>query len=480
MADVYDLVVIGAGSGGLTAASFGVEAGADVALIERDRVGGDCTWTGCVPSKSLLKAAKVAHDIRTADRYGITASDPQVDLGDTMGRVHRIIEGIYAEETPDVMRDKGMDVFLGEAHFVDAHTIAVGDDRLKARNVVIATGAHPFIPPIPGVDEVSALTSNTVWDLETLPDHLIVIGAGPIGCELSQAFRRLGAEVTILEALDAVLPRDEPEVSALMLEVLQSEGIDVRLSHKAEEIAGDGAGIRVATDGGDVTGDALLMAVGRRPNVAGLDLEKAGVEYSERGIVVNDHLQTSQPHIYAAGDCLGGYQFTHYADWQARVAVRNLLLPGASNGKRTWVPWTTFTEPEVAHAGLSEAEARDQHGDAVETVQVALENVDRALAEDDTRGFIKVVHKGGDVLGATIVSGRAGESIQAWIHVLDGHLKVRNLASAIHVYPTYSRTNTWAAGQLLESRIRGGLLGRVVNLASSLALRWMRLWRRVP
>jgi pyruvate/2-oxoglutarate dehydrogenase complex dihydrolipoamide dehydrogenase (E3) component len=480
MAEVYDLAVIGAGSGGLTAASFGMEAGADVALIERDRVGGDCTWTGCVPSKSLLKAAKVAHDVRTAGRYGLSASEPRVDFREAMGRVHDIIEEIYAEETPDVLRDTGMDVFLGEAHFVDPHTLAVGDTRFKVRNVVIATGAHPFILPIPGIDEVSYLTSDTVWDLETLPDHLIVIGAGPIGCELSQAFRRLGAEVTLLEALDVVLPRDEPEVSVLMQEVLHSEGVDVRLSHKAEKVSEDEAGIHVTTSDGEVVGDALLMAVGRRPNVEGLDLDAAGVAYSERGIDVNDHLQTSQSHIYAAGDCLGGYQFTHYADWQARVAVRNLLLPGASRGKRDWVPWTTFTEPEVAHAGLTEAEAHDRHGDAISTVQVALENVDRALAEDDTRGFIKVVHKDSDVLGVTIVSGRAGESIQEWIHVLDGHLKVRDLASAIHVYPTYSRTNTWAAGRMLETRIRGGLLGWLVDLASNLALRWMRLWRRVP
>jgi pyruvate/2-oxoglutarate dehydrogenase complex dihydrolipoamide dehydrogenase (E3) component len=285
--------------------------------------------------------------------------------------------------------------------------------------------------------------------------------------------------VTLLEALDAVLPRDEPEVSDVMQDVLRSEGVDVRLSHRAERIAQDGGGIRVETDGGAVTGDALLVAVGRRPNVDGLELENAGIAYSERGIEVNDHLQTSQSHIYAAGDCLGGYQFTHYADWQGRTAVRNLLLPGASKGKREWVPWTTFTEPEVAHAGLTEAEARERHGDAVATLRVALKNVDRAVAEDDTRGFIKVVHQDGDVLGVTIVSGRAGETIQAWVHALDGTLKVNSLASAIHVYPTYGQTNTWGAGQILEMRLRGGLLGRLVGVASNLALRWMRL-RRPP
>jgi pyruvate/2-oxoglutarate dehydrogenase complex dihydrolipoamide dehydrogenase (E3) component len=475
---VYDLVVIGGGSAGLSAVGFGLEMGATTALIERHRVGGDCTWSGCVPSKSLLKAAKVAHHMRTAATYGVRPVEPEVDMKAVMTHVHEIIAATYAEETPEVLREKGADVYLGEARFVDPHTLKLDDQLIKARNVVLATGAHPFVPPIEGVDDVDYLTYENIWYLEKLPEHLIVIGAGPIGSEMSQAFRRLGSRVTMVEGGPRMLGRDEPIASEIMMRIFRAEGIDLKLNHHAERIWRDDEGVHVLAEGEEIVGDALLMSVGRRPNVDALDLEKAGVEYSARGIEVNDKLQTTQPHIYAAGDCLGSYQFTHYAGWQAsNAAARNALLPGSSKGIREWVPWTTFTEPEVAHAGLTEAEAREKYGDEVGTVEWPMERIDRARAEVDTEGVVFLVHKGQEVLGATIVAERAGEIIHEWILALEHGLKVRDLTTTIHVYPTYARATVKAGGRLLQQELLEGRWGDLIHKGGQWALKFMR-WRR--
>ena len=358
MNDPYDLVIVGAGSGGLSAAAFAAQLGVRVALVEKHRIGGDCTWTGCVPSKTLLKTAKVAHEMRTADRYGLSAAEPRVDLKAVMAHVRDVIGEIAKEESPEALRAEGIEVVLGEARFVDPHTLVAGDTTLAARRFLIATGAHPFVPPIRGLDDVDYLTYETVWDLETLPRHLLIVGGGPIGCEIAQAFRRLGAEVTLLASRDRLLPRDDPQASRVLAKVFEEEGIRVLFEARVELVWKDEAatadGIHVGEGGNGLVGDALLLATGRRPTVTGLDLDKAGVLYSEQGIQVDDNLRTSQQHIYAAGDCTGGLQFTHYAGWQAVMAVRNALLPGASKGVTEQVPWTTFTDPEVAHIGLTE------------------------------------------------------------------------------------------------------------------------------
>ncbi len=479
MEKIYDLVVIGGGSAGLSAVGFGVEIDASTALIEKRRVGGDCTWSGCVPSKSLLKAAKVAHHMRTADRYGVAPTEPEVDLKAVMDHVHEIIAETYAEETPEIMREKGADVYLGEARFLDPHTLSIDGETLKARNVVLATGAHPFVPPIEGIDGVEYLTYESVWSLDELPRHLIVIGGGPIGSEMSQAFHRLGAEVTLIEGRDRVLGRDEPIASEIMGETFAAEGIRLKMNSQAERVWQNEEGIHVLASGEEIVGDALLVSVGRRPNVQGLDLEKAGVEYSPRGIQVNKKLQTSQPHIYAAGDCIGSYQFTHYAGWQASMAVRNALLPGASQGVREWVPWTTFTEPEVAHAGLMESEAREKYGDAVSITDWPMDKVDRARAEVDTRGVVHLVHKGSKVLGVTIVAERAGELIHEWITALEHGVSVRDLTTSIHVYPTYARSTVKAGGALLQKELLQGRWSGLIDFGSQLALKVMRLMRGV-
>lgn len=460
----YDLVVTGGGSAGLTASRFAVQLGARVALVEKHRIGGDCTWTGCVPSKTLLKTARVAHQMRTADRYGLSPVSPEVSLGSVMSHVRDVIADIYEEESPEALRAEGVEVFLGEASFLDAHTLAVGDTRLEARHVLIATGARPFVPPVPGLDGVDYLTYESIWDMEVLPGHLVVVGGGPIGCEMAQAFRRLGARVTVVEALDRLLAKDEPEASQLLARKFADEGIDLRLNAPMERAWQDSEGIHLVAGGEALDCDALLVAVGRRPNVDGLRLENAEVEYGPQGVKVNDSLRTNQGHIYAAGDCTGGYQFTHYAGWQAFMAVRNALLPGASRGVVDRVPWATFTDPEVAHAGLTEAEARERYGDAIMTCDWPMERVDRAHTEGEADGFIKLVHrKNGTVLGATVVASQGGEMVHEWIVAMENGLKLSDLTNAIHVYPTYSMANMQVATHIRVEQVLSGALGRILR-----------------
>jgi pyruvate/2-oxoglutarate dehydrogenase complex dihydrolipoamide dehydrogenase (E3) component len=477
MEKVYDLVVIGGGSGGLSAVGFGIETHASVALIEKNRVGGDCTWSGCVPSKSLLKAAKIAHHIRTANQYGVTAQVPEVAIKAVMGRVHNIINETYEEEKPEVLRNRGADVYIGEAQFADPHTLKVGDEIINARNVVIATGAHPFIPPIEGIETVDYLTYESIWHITELPKQLIVLGGGPIGSEMAQAFNRLGSKVCQIEAYGSLLSRDESLAGKIIMDTFLEEGIDLHCNSKASKVWQDDQGIHVLAGEDEIVGDALLVAVGRRPNVDGLDLEKAGIEYSVKGIKVDDYLRTKQPHIYAAGDCLGGYQFTHYAGWQATMAARNALLPGKSKGILHTVPWTTFTDPEVAHVGMTEQAAREIYGDAVKVIKWPLTKVDRARAENDTNGYAILVHKKGRVLGATIIAERAGELIHEWLYVVKGKLKLRDVTTAMHIYPTYSRVNVKSGGALMSELYLDGKMGKLLADASRFMLRIMRLRR---
>jgi len=464
MDEQYDLIIIGGGSGGLTAAGLAVQFEARVALVEKHRTGGDCTWTGCVPSKTMLRAAKVAHEIRTADRYGLTPAEPVVDLKSVLAHVRDVIAAVYQEESPEALRADGIDVFLGSPRFLDPHTITVDETTLTARRFLLATGAHAFVPPIDGLAGVDYLTYETVWDLQALPQHLLVVGGGPVGCEMAQAFRRLGSEVTMVVSRDRLLPRDEPAASEVLADVFASEGIGLHFSARAQSVRREGDSIHLMADGEKPVGDALLLAAGRCPNVDGLDLDQAGVTFSEQGIQVDDNLQTSQNHIYAAGDCIGSYQFTHYAGWQAAMAVRNALLPGASKGVTDHVPWTTFTDPEVARIGMTEAQAREQFGGAVGICDWPMDRVDRARAEGDTAGFMKLVHKkDGTLLGATIVARRAGEMIHEWVLALDRGLKVSEFGDVIHVYPTYSTAIMQAAAHIRVEQLLAGASGRVIR-----------------
>ncbi len=405
--------------------------------------------------------------MRTAHQSGISTGQPEVDFPVVMSKVREVMEEVALAESPEALRSQGIDVFLGEARFLDPHTIVTADEELKARRILIATGAGPLIPPIPGLDQVGYLTYQTIWDLEVLPAHLLVVGGGPIGCELAQAFRRLGSRVSLVEAAPRILLQDEPEASSLILDELANEGVEFHLDAPMEKIEKNGqssSGIQLTTSQGPVSGDAMLLAVGRRADLSGLELELADVEYGPNGIRVNQSLRTSQRHIFAAGDCLGGFQFTHYAGWQGFMAVRNALLPGATKAVLDRVPWTTFTEPEVAHIGLTEQRARDRIGNRVEVTNWPMAQVDRALTDGASAGFVKLVHQpNGRLLGATVVSRRAGEMIHEWILALDQGRKIGDLANSIHVYPTYSMANMQVSSQLRVSGMLSGASGRIIK-----------------
>jgi pyruvate/2-oxoglutarate dehydrogenase complex dihydrolipoamide dehydrogenase (E3) component len=464
MTETYDLAVVGAGAAGLTAADFAARLGARVVLVEKNCIGGDCTWTGCVPSKALLKVAKVAHEIRNAAHYGVLTTPPQVDMAKVREYVRRAIEDRYQDETPERLARQGIDVISGAARFLDAHSIQVGGQPLSAKKLIIATGAHPFIPDIPGLRDVPFLTNLNIFDNDRLPERLIVIGAGPIGAEFSQAYQRLGSQVTLVDI--GLLPRDEPEVAEVLDRVFRREGIRF-VQGLVTEARSAGDQIEISVQEQKFQGDMLLMAVGRTPKVTGLDLEKAGVAYSPKGIQVDDKLRTTTKHIYAAGDCVGGHQFTHFAGWQGFKAVRNALLPGSSSGFTDWMPWTTFTDPEVAHVGLTETQARDKHGTSVRVARWDMVHLDRAVVENNRDGFIKIVHqKDGTLLGATIVSERAGEAITEFVQALKHGFKMRDLADAIHVYPTYSTAVQRLAGDVAMDDFLGSLSGKLVRSLS--------------
>ncbi len=465
--ETYDLIVIGAGSGGLTAAHFAEQIGAKVALIEKDRIGGDCTWTGCVPSKALLKAAKIAHETRTAAQYGICAGPPQVDMARVRDYIRQAIDGVYQYETPEYLTAEGITVVQGTAQFTDANTIQVGDRTLTTKKFLIATGAHPFIPPIPGLGQVNYQTYLQIFDNDHLPESFIIIGAGPIGSEIAQAYQRLGSQVTLIDV--GLLPREEPEVAEVMERIFAEEGIQfvkglVSQACQAEQE------IILTVEDQEIRGDMLLVAVGRAANVTSLALEKAGVEYGKKGIPVDQYLRTNVSHIYAAGDCVAGnYQFTHVAGWQAVQAARNALIPLNDKGFQDVVPWTTFTDPEVAHVGLAEADARKQYGDIIVVSHWPIDRIDRAVAENDRAGFIKVVHKpNGQVLGATIVAERAGEMITEFAIAIKRKIKLLDLANIIHAYPTYSIGNMQLAGDAAVRGLLNSTYGKTIQRVAKL------------
>jgi pyruvate/2-oxoglutarate dehydrogenase complex dihydrolipoamide dehydrogenase (E3) component len=465
--DHYDLVVIGAGSGGLIAARFAAKLGARVALAEKNRIGGDCTWTGCVPSKALLKAAKIAHEVRTAAHYGVITSAPAVDMSRVREYVHNAIQAVYQYETPQQLQREGIDVLLGGAGFVDASTVMVGERVASSTAFLITTGARPLIPPIPGLNSVPFVTYQSIFENHVLPKTMVIVGSGPVGMEMAQAYQRLGASVSVLA--DHVLPKEDPDVQKLMQGVLEREGVRF-LSGKATRACWDGNSIVVATEHHEARGEMLLIAAGRKPNVAELDLEKAGVKYSSRGIPVDDQLRTNVKHIYAAGDVAGGYQFTHYAGWQAFQAARNALLPGSSSGISNLVPWVTFTDPEVAHVGLTEQQAVAQFGKDVGIHRWNMDHVDRAVCENDTAGLIKVIAKAdGSILGATIVAARAGEAIVELVTAMKERTKIKDIAGSIHPYPTYSTAVQQMAADIMVEHLLSGILGKLIRGFSSIA-----------
>ena len=457
----YDLVIIGAGAGGLIAARFAAQLGARVLLAERDRIGGDCTWTGCVPSKSLIRVAKAAHEIRTAQRFGVAAQPATVDMAAVREYVQRKVQEIYQPTSPEALEREGIDVALGPAAFESSKAVRVGQDVFVGRRYLICTGAAPVAPDIAGLKQTPHRTYHDIFDMSVLPASLVVIGGGPLGMELAQAFQRLGSQVTMVAS--RWLPHDDPDAGAAIRRVFEREGVRW-LQGRALAVTQGTSGIAVSTDSGaQVCGETILVAAGRRPNVDGLGLERAGVTYSARGIPVDDRLRTNVSHIFAVGDVVGAEQFSHVAGWQAYVATRNALLPGSTTGRANPMAWVTFTDPEVAQVGLTETDARQRFGDAVTVTTWEIGRVDRAKCDDDEDGFIKLVsNPRGALIGATIVASRAGEMSGELSLAIAKGLSVGDVATAVHAYPTYTTALQQMASQVATGRWTASTAGRLV------------------
>ncbi len=475
-----NLIVVGGGSAGLIAALIGATVRARVTLVERERMGGDCLNTGCVPSKALIRAARAAHEMRNAGRFGIRAVEPEVDFPAVMRRVREVIAAIEPKDSVARYVGLGVGCVAGEAVLEDGHHVrvrtATGERRLSARAIVLATGAAPFVPPVPGLAECGPLTSDTIWSLQNLPKRLLVLGGGPIGCELAQSFARLGASVTLLDMEDRLLPREDPEASTLLAETFRREGIDVRLGHRALRVepSGSGRGGRLHAEIREgaqapvaLAFDEILVAVGRRPR-GGPGFREAGLRLNDDGsIAVDGYLRTSLPSVFACGDAVGPYQFTHMASYQAWFATVNALYGRFWKFRADYrvVPWVTFTDPEVARVGLSEAEA-GARGVPVEVVRFELRDLDRALAEGSAEGWVKVLLKPGTdrILGAQVVGAEAGEILGEFVLAMTHGLGLKKLLATIHVYPTRVEALRLAAGAWRRSRAPEGLLAWVGRL----------------
>ena len=459
-----DLCVIGAGSGGLSVAAVASQLGARTVLVERGRMGGDCLNYGCVPSKSLLAAAKAAEAARHMDAFGLRLAAPEVDFAATMRHVKDVIAAIAPNDSEARFTGLGVDVIRAEARFAGAQEIEAGGRRIRARRIVVATGSSPATPPIPGLAETPHLTNETVFENETLPDHLLVIGGGPIGLELAQAHRLLGARVTVLEAA-GILAKDDPELVDLLRVRLRRDGIAIREEVKILRIERAEAGVAaVLEDGERIEASHLLVAAGRRANVEGLALDAAGIAHSPKGIEVDARLRTTNPKVYAIGDVTGGPQFTHLANYHAGIVIRNALFRLPAKVDYSALPWVTFTEPELAQVGLTEAGARVREGDKITILRWPLHENDRAQAERTTEGLVKIVaSRRGKVLGASILAPNAGELIQLWGLAIQEGIGVKSIAGMIAPYPTFGEISKRAAGTFFVPKLFSGRTKKLVR-----------------
>lgn len=466
-----DLCVIGAGSGGLSVAAGAVQMGASVVLLEKHKMGGDCLNYGCVPSKALIAASKRAHTMRSANSLGISPVSPQVDRTAVRQHIRDVIAAIEPNDSVERFTGLGVNVITSAGRFTDSSTVVAGDHVIKARRFVIATGSSPLVFPIDGLSDVPYFTNETIFENDIRPEHLIVIGGGPIGMELAQAHLRLGSQVTVLEGRTA-LGKDDPELTEIVLRRLRAEGLDIREGAMVQRISQtiDGAiDATISVDGVEenIRGTHLLVATGRAPNVDGLGLEEAGVTYSKRGIEVSKALKTSNKKVYAIGDVTGGYQFTHVAGYHAGLVIRNALfrLPVSVNPEI--YPWVTYTDPELAHVGMTEDEARKKHGDKIGVLRWPYHENDRAQAEGDTDGLVKVViTKKGKILGASICGAHAGDIIQMWALGIANGMNIKAFTAYISPYPTLAEINKRAAGTHFMPKLANPMVRKVVGFLS--------------
>ncbi|MDC0738328.1 FAD-dependent oxidoreductase [Cognatishimia sp. SS12] len=448
-----DLLVIGGGSGGLSVAAGAAQMGADVVLLEGHKMGGDCLNYGCVPSKALIASGKVAHTQAHAAKYGVADVAPAVDYAAAKDHVAGVIAEIEPNDSVERFEGLGVRVIEEFGSFVSPREVKAGGDIIRARRVVISTGSSPLVPPIPGLDRVPYLTNETLFELREQPEHLLIIGGGPIGLEMAQAHQRLGSKVTVIEGMKA-LGKDDPELAAIVLDNLRGEGIQIEEDALAQEIRGTAGAIEVETKDGRVfKGSHLLMAVGRKANIDRLNLEAAGIETTRTGIKVDAGMRTSNRKVYAIGDVAGGLQFTHVAGYHAGLIIRSALFGLPAKERTDHIPWATYTDPELSQVGLTEAQARAKHGDGLEVVRFPYTHNDRAIAERKTAGLIKVMVVKGRPVGASIAGYQAGELINLWALALANNMKMSQIAGMVAPYPTVGELNKRAAGAYFSPRL---------------------------
>ncbi|MEP6821268.1 MAG: mercuric reductase [Chthoniobacterales bacterium] len=455
----YNVVVIGAGTAGLVTAAGTAGLGGRVALIERNKMGGDCLNFGCVPSKALISSARLIASIRRASDWGLENQEPQFEFEKVMLRMRERRAVIAPNDSQERFESLGVDVFRGEARFLSPHEIEVDGQKLSAKNFVIATGTRATVPKIEGLEEVPYFTNETIFDeLKTRPKTMIILGGGPIGCELGQTFARLGVKITIVQNQMQLLPPEDPDVAEFIQERFGAEGIEVRLKAKATRVSKYGEKVRMEfAEGEAVTADALLISAGRTPNIESLNLKAAGVDSDKHGVKTNDYLQTSQPHIYAAGDITNRLKFTHTADATARVVVRNILMPLQLLRQKMdfdVVPWCTYADPEVAHVGLGETAAKKQKIE-YDLFRVPLDELDRAIVESEEAGFVKVLTKKGSdkILGVTLVGAHAGDLLHEFVLAMKNDIGLGAIASTIHAYPTFAELARKAGDKYSKTRL---------------------------
>ncbi len=463
-----DICIIGAGSGGLSVAAGAVQMGASVVLIEKGRMGGDCLNTGCVPSKALIAAAHVAHTPRGGSEFGITNFDPAVEFPAVHDHVHGVIGAIAPHDSVERFEGLGVRVIEAEAKFVSRNEVEAGPYKVEARRFVVATGSSAAVPPIPGLQDVPYLTNESIFELQTRPEHLIIVGGGPIGLEMAQAFRRLGARVSLVEQ-GTILARDEPEAVAVVREALVAEGVELHEKTGVKAFARNGEAVEVTVEDQSgaqrtISGSHVLIAVGRKPTTHGLGLEAAGIKYGPKGIEVDARLRTSNSRVFAIGDVASGPQFTHIAGYHAGIVIRNALFALPSKVDYKALPWVTYADPELAHVGLTEADAR-KAGHEVQILTWSFNENDRAQAEKRTEGLAKIVlGRKGKILGATIVGPHAGELIPLWGLAIQNGLKISAIASMIMPYPTLSEISKRAAGSYYTPTLFSAKTRRFVRL----------------
>ena len=475
MAEQFDIVAIGGGTAGLVTAAGAAGLGARAALIEKDRLGGECLWTGCVPSKALIASARAAQVMRRAGDYGLPSVDPRPDGAEVLASVLKSRAAVAPHDDPDRFRAMGVDVVEGHARFVSPDEIDVEGRRIRGRKFVIATGSRPSVPPIDGLEETGYFTHVEAFDRASVPGSVIIIGGGAIGIELAQAYRRLGVEVTVVELLDRILATEDAEISDRLRAILEREGVRIltgRTARRTERVGE--ARVRVALDAdgepASVEAEEILIATGRTSNTDGLGLEAAGVRTNRGYVLVDERMRTSQRHIFAAGDVTGGLQFTHVADHEARTVVRNALFPGTTKVRYEAVPWCVFTDPELARVGLTEAEARERHGDAVRVHSYELSDLDRAITDRRPEGLVKLVaDRKGRILGGHILGYQADMMISEVALALSHGIKLAPLSSFVHPYPTMAEGVGRAADAYMRAKLTDAATRRLAAY-----FRWAR------